>query len=76
MRVEVTENAVAKRISRALAKDGEVLRKTRGERARLDLGDYYVLNASRNYPTSTDVDLEALGRELGVLAEFETVASE
>ena len=73
---EVSEKVVVERINRALRPDGEQLRKTRGERARLDLGDYYVQDVRRNLALQTFVDVEALARELGVLAQYESVREE
>jgi len=60
----------------ALRKEGEVLRTTRGERARLDLGYYYVHEPRRNLALQPQVDLETLGRELGVLGHHESVQPE
>ncbi len=40
----MTESALSRRVNQVLAKDGERLRKSRGERAIQELGDYYVMN--------------------------------
>lgn len=75
MRVPVTERAVMQRINRKFrTEDGapaRELKKTRGARAKLDLGDFYVLDTERNFIDEHHVDPEALGRELGVLSESE-----
>lgn len=76
-RVPVTQRALVQRINRALARVGRfgrVMKKTRGVQAHLDLGDYYVLDVERNLVVDKYVDAEALGRELGVLHDFERLA--
>jgi len=52
------------------------LHKTKGARALLDLGDFYVRNWRTPNITSHHVDPEALGRELGVLADHEKVVED
>ena len=71
-KVAVTERALVQRINRKLAKDQEVVKKARGAATR-DLGDYYRLDAFRNAVMESNVDLEALGRKLGVLRVFEAL---
>ncbi len=51
-----------------------ILKASRGERARLDLGEFYVLDVSGNSVLSKQIDPEELGRELGVLHAWERVA--
>ncbi|QHE86509.1 hypothetical protein [Hydrogenophaga sp. BPS33] len=70
----ISERALTRRISRALSReDASRLCRTRaGSRAELDLGEWYVLSA-RNIATSTHVDLQDLGRELGVLQSHEQI---
>ena len=63
----ITKNALIKRINRKLAHDGEVLKITRGERARTDLGDYYILDIYHNTIVRSRVDPEALGRKLDLI---------
>ena len=75
-KVPVSMRAVIQRINRKLADDDEVLKTTRGERARFDLGDYYILDQRRNFIAAKYVDPEELARKIGVLAEWEEVASE
>jgi hypothetical protein len=72
--VPVTMRALVQRINRKLAKDDEQLRKTRGQRWWTDLGDYHIVNYNMNALMRGHVDPEALGRELGVLSEWERVA--
>jgi Domain of unknown function (DUF6602) len=71
--VPVTLRSVLQRINRKLAKQGEVLKATRGERARSQMGDFFVIDASRNFLVQANVDPEALARELGVLNPWESV---
>ncbi len=72
--MKVTANALIKRINRKLKKQDEVLKTVR-ENSRLiyDLGRHYVPDIRRNFIIHRGVDLETLGRELGVLHELETL---
>ena len=81
----VTQAAVIGRVRRALRKRGEMLRRTRWgridrcgnyipTRARLELGEFYILDAQRNCIVAQDIDLEQTARDLEVLNERETVA--
>ena len=70
----VSERALVARINRALAKQHESLHRCRmGTQASNDLGAYYVLDVYRNLVLATHVDIEALGRELNVLGDGETL---
>lgn len=71
--LDIKSSTLVKRINRTLAVETQILRKTRGQRARLDLGDYYIHDRSRNLALDTYVDPESLGRELGVLNPHESV---
>lgn len=70
---EITETALVKRINRKLAPDFEKLRKSRGAREQMGMGEYYVHDCKRNSVMATYVDPVRLGRELGVLQNRETV---
>ena len=72
----VTENALIKRINRRLMHTGQRLRKSRvllhrGSEVYFhpNLGEYYIIDIYRNALVSAHVNLEALGRELGLLVE-------
>ncbi len=69
----VSMRALIQRINRALAKEEEVLKTTRGERWFGDLGRHYVMNFNRNFVVAAHVDPEQLGRELKVLKAGEVV---
>lgn len=69
--VPVSERALIQRINRALAKDGERLRKARSVQTTLSVGDYYVLDVQKNFIAHQHVDLDHLGRELKVLHRYE-----
>jgi len=71
--VPVSLRALIARINRKLRADDQMLKATRGERARGDLGDFYLLDFNRNIIRDQRVDPEELGRELGVLKPWETV---
>jgi hypothetical protein len=69
--VPVTERALIQRINRKLLKDGEVMKIARGARAASNLGRYYTIDINRNSLAHDHLDPEAMGRKLGVLAEYE-----
>jgi hypothetical protein len=73
--VEVTQQALIKRINRKLEQECEKLRTARSARARLNLGDYFIVDAHTNAVVAQHVDPEDLGRELGVLAKNEKVVA-
>ena len=67
----ITDQALIKRINRKLAGIDEQLRKARSYDH--NLGWFYTVNTYRNWIVDTHVDLEELGRELGVLRPGEEV---
>ena len=70
----VAERALIARIKRALAKKAEVLFRCREDSKWFrELGRFYVSDSNRHL-VQTDVDLEQLGRELGVLRSGEVLA--
>jgi hypothetical protein len=71
----VSQRALIQRINRALAPDDMVLKTSRNERMRLDVGDWYVVNTRINgiVQPYKHRDLEDIGRELGVLKDWERV---
>ena len=79
-RIPITERAVIQRINRAYIKldgdKGRKLIKTRGEQAKVDLGDYFVLHRQLNAVMDKDVDPESLARELEALADYEYLFEE
>lgn len=70
--VNISENTLLKRINRRLAKDGEKVCTSRSASAWSDVGLHYVIN-DRNAVVRCHVDLEQLGRELGVLRSNEGI---
>ena len=74
-KVVVTEKALYQRINRKLNADGRALKRTRGQRALIELGRYYVLDMNMNAVLYHyhNVNLEDFGRELGVLKPYEVV---
>jgi hypothetical protein len=72
----VSLRALIQRINRKLALDDEKLKASRGARAIQDLGDYYILDFSRNVISAKYVDPESLGREMEVLAPWESVVTD
>ena len=72
---DMTIQALIARINRRLKPHGELLKVTRGERLRQNVGDFYVLDVNRNCIVQQHSDPERLGRELGVLKDYEEVAN-
>jgi hypothetical protein len=78
-KVPVTMRALLQRINRELADDNERLYASRSPRAKIDLGNFYVIRFGRggSEPSTNvvdqHVDPEALGREMGVLRPWEGV---
>jgi len=75
-KVPVSMRGLIGRINRKLAPDFQKLCKTREGRAQAELGDFYIVEYRRNFVADTRVDPEDLGRELGVLRDYETVIEE
>ena len=72
----VTEWALIHRLNRKLWPEDRLVKKTRGARSLLNLGPYYVLDWRRNLILQyrlTLGNLEAMGHEEGVLADYEKV---
>ena len=71
-KVPVSTRALVQRINRKLQKDDEKLKACRRDsRAYHDLGDFYVVDVSTGFVTTKDIDLEGIGREMGVLKPYE-----
>lgn len=74
--VPISGRALIQRINRKLKLEDQVLRAARGERARMDLGEYYIIDVRHNFVLFKDIGLKELGRELGVLAKYERLEEE
>ena len=74
MKLPVTERSVVARVNRRLQAAGEQLKPARSEQVRAQVGDWYVLDVKRNGVVREDVNLEAIARELGALADWEVVS--
>ena len=73
MKKPVTERALAQRINRKLAKDGQKLRKSRSGGELSNLGEYYIVDILKNVVTAWNVEIEVLGREINAFAEWEVL---
>jgi hypothetical protein len=62
------------RINRKLKPDYEQLRTARSEGVERDVGHYFIVDCFHNAITTQHVDLEKLGRKLGVLQKWEELA--
>ena len=72
-KVPISERAAIQRLNRVLAKDGEMLKKSRPSKFFNELGEFYLLDIERNFIVEKDVDLEALAREHKALAAWEVL---
>ena len=71
----ISERALIARINRKLLLLGHQLHKCREDsRWFAETGEFFIHNEQARRFETTDVDLEALGRELGVMRETETLA--
>jgi hypothetical protein len=75
-KVPVTKRALLQRINRKLAKDGLRVNANRSNAA--ELGAYYLIQggAHAGQVLETGIDLQAKGRELSVLAEWEVLEAD
>lgn len=73
---EVTTAAVINRINRKLKPEMRRVRKIRGEQAISTFGEYALWDDRGNHPIDTDIDVEKLARDLGVLARAEVVSAQ
>ncbi|MGQ7959895.1 hypothetical protein ACUTAF_19620 [Pseudomonas sp. SP16.1] len=69
----ITEHAAIARVNRKLHHQEMMLRTTRSARAYLELGRHYLVDWRTNFVVETHCDLESLARELGVLADWESI---
>ena len=71
----ITHRALFQRLSRKLTGEGERLMTCReNSPAFRDVGRYYTVN-ERNHIARADIDLERLGRDLGVMQEWEVLTA-
>lgn len=78
---QVTERALIQRINRRIGGYdrgtctawGERLRKLRGDRWWADFGSYYTVDWNTGGLCDRHIDLEEYGREVGALAEWESL---
>jgi hypothetical protein len=75
-KVPVTKRALVQRINRKLLERHEQLLTARGENARAELGDFYIVGTHAGGVTDKHVEPEKLGRELGALKPYEVLAEE
>lgn len=76
MKVPISERALTQRINRVLANQGRKLKALRGDRGWDTLGNLYVVELATNSVVKTKVNLEELGRELGVMKGYEELVFE
>ncbi len=79
----VPVGALMKRINRVLVKDGEQLHRSRGFYHQgqgpyfdSNFGEFYILDIGSSYLMGAHLNLEGLGRELGVLRRWESLSDE
>jgi hypothetical protein len=67
----VSRRALFQRVNRKLAKEGLALKKTSGQRARIDLGEYFLIDTKRNTAVERHIDLAKFATKHGVLEPWE-----
>lgn len=70
---KVSQAAVEARVRRALARDGQFLRKPRNAVEQRELGHYILANARTGNAECWTSDLAYLARECGVLRSHEVI---
>lgn len=70
----VSDSVIEARVRRAMARDGEILCRPRGERTRQELGNYFTVDAHTGTPQRWHLELEQLARECRVLQPGEVLA--
>jgi hypothetical protein len=73
-KIKITERALFQRINRKLHQQGENLRTARSQKVEASAGHHYIVDAKRKAVSADHVDLEKLGRKLGVIQPWEEVA--
>jgi hypothetical protein len=74
-KLEITEGALTQRINRKLRRNRQRLCAVRGAGAESNLGYHVILDTNRNVITETQVNLENLGRRLGVMEPWEALVT-
>jgi hypothetical protein len=78
-KVQVSERALIQRLNRKLKENDLIVKKTRpNSKSWSTLGDYYVIDLNLNGIVDRGLDaddLEKMGREKKVLADWETVSA-
>ncbi|WP_176307846.1 hypothetical protein ACP26O_18055 [Burkholderia sp. R-40] len=72
--ITVSEQAVEKRLKRALAREGLTMHVSRSERQIAEFGRYYVSDTYTNRLEWSGSDLDAWAREMGVLKAHEQIS--
>lgn len=77
MKKQINERALAARLRRHLARQGEALKKCAPKTGNfLKLGKYYIVSLELNMIIEMNVDLESLARDEGVLQQWEELTGE
>jgi hypothetical protein len=71
--ISVSKTTLHKRINQKLKKDHQVFCTSRTLDEQRKYGKYYTFDMSSNLSVGANLDMEAYGRELGVLAGWEVV---
>ena len=72
--VQISKDKVIRRIRGAIAKDGQVLRLSRGEKQWQDFGECYIVHERTKRIDALHCTVKRLAEELGVLADNEVIA--
>ena len=68
----ITEKTLVQRLKKHLANDGQVLKKSRGEKSKTELGKYYTV-ATNGFTVLRHIDLEKFARQEKVLSAHEAL---
>jgi hypothetical protein len=74
-KLQITERALIQRINRRLREGGAQLRTARTPQVETSVGHHFIVDLNCDAITTQNVDLEVLGRELGVIHPWEELAN-
>jgi len=72
-KVLISERALIQRLNRALANEHIIVKKSRPRVRYNQLGAFYAIDWQSNFIVDMNIDIEALARKKGVIAEWEAL---
>lgn len=76
VKVSISMRALLQRINRTLAKDGQVLKKSRSEKMICSVGEYFIVDLKSSCIICQNENPIDLGKKIGALKPYEEVSDE